>query len=311
MSKNLIDFSNKIVVLAPLAGYTDLPFRSVVKKFGADFTISEMISSNALAYNSKKTLKMLKKAPNETPYIIQLSANNEDILIKAVTILNDIDGIDGIDLNCGCPAPKVYNHGSGSALLHDLKKITKFLQAIKKYSNKTYTSAKIRIGVEEKIPIEIAKAVEEGGADFISVHGRTKKGAYKAPVDYDAIASIKQNINIPVIANGDITNTQKSQEVLKITNADGVMIGRGAIGKPWIFYQIKNNIDHIDKDIKKEIILEHFDKMIEFYDEYGVVMFRKHLHTYSKGYGKSSNFRQEINQITNVKEARALINEFF
>jgi tRNA-dihydrouridine synthase B len=310
-NRNIIDFSKNLVVLAPLAGYTDLPFRSVVKKFGADFTVSEMISSNALAYNSAKTLKMLQKAPNETPYIVQLSANKEDMLIKAIEVLNDIDGIDGIDLNCGCPAPKVYNHGSGSALLHDLDKLTSFLKIIKKYSNKTYSSAKVRIGVDEKIPSDIAKAIEDGGVDFMSVHGRTKKGAYKAPVDYEAIATIKELVSIPVIANGDITDLEKSQKVLQITKADGVMIGRGAIGKPWIFYQIKNQTSDISDELKKEIILEHFDSMIEFYGEYGAVMFRKHLHTYSKGYGSSSSFRQEINQISDVIQARKVIDDFF
>ncbi len=311
MSSNKLDFSKPLLVLAPLAGYTDLPFRSVVKKFGADLTVSEMLSSNALAFNSEKTLKMATKSSNEDPYFIQLAANDNDPLKKAVEILNTMDGIDGIDLNCGCPAPKIFNNGAGSSLLGDLDKLSYFVETIKKTSNKSYTSAKIRIGINEKIPVDIAKACERAGADFITVHGRTKAGAYKAPVDYDAIKAIKEAVSIPVIANGDIKDYKIYQKVLEHTGADGAMIGRGAIGKPWIFYQIKNQSEDISKEIKKEIILEHFDKMIEFYEQYGAVMFRKHLHTYSKGYDSASEFRENINSIADPSAMRKLIEEFF
>jgi len=307
----LIDFSKPVIALAPLAGYTDLPFRSVVKNFGVDYTVSEMISSNALAYNSEKTLKMLEKSPNEDPYFIQLAGNKTEILIAAIEKLNAIDGIAGIDLNCGCPAPKVFNHGSGSNLLGDLPRLQEMLRTIKKYSNKQYTTCKIRIGVDEKIPIDIAKAIEDCGIDFIAVHGRTKKGAYKAAVDYDAIASIKQTISIPVIANGDITNLEKANYVLEHTKADGIMIGRGAIGKPWIFHQIASGNDTISSKLKKEIIVEHLTKMVAHYNDYGVVMFRKHLHTYSKGYDGANNFRDKVNHITDPKEMLELIELFF
>ena len=298
-------------MLAPLAGYTDLPFRSVVKKFGVDLTVSEMISSNALAYNSEKTYKMLQKSPNEDPYFVQLSGSKADIIRIAVEKLNEIDGVDGIDLNCGCPAPKVFGHGSGSNLLGDLPRLKEILSTIKKYSNKQYTTAKIRIGIDEKIPVDIAKVVEDCGADMIAVHGRTKKGAYKAPVDYDAIKAIKESVNIPVIANGDITDYAKAKKVLEYTGADGVMIGRGAIGKPWVFHQIATGETDISNELKKEIILEHFDAMIEHYKEYGVVMFRKHLHTYSKGYNNANEFRQTINTIVDVNEMRDFILKFF
>jgi tRNA-dihydrouridine synthase B len=308
---NKLDFSKPLVVLAPLAGYTDLPFRSVVKDFGVDLTISEMISSNALAYSNKKTIKMLEKAPNEDPYIVQISGSSPDIIKLAVEKLNDIDGIDGIDLNCGCPAPKVFNHGSGSNLLGDLPRLQEILSTIKKYSNKRYTTVKVRIGVDEKIPYDIAKAIEEVGVDMISVHGRTKKGAYKAPVDYDAIKTIVDAVDIPVIANGDIKDYKKAKEVLEYTGASGVMIGRGAIGKPWVFHQIANGIDDISSDIKKKIILQHFDSMCKHYGEYGVVMFRKHLHTYSKGYDRANEFRQKINFIIEPTIMREVIETFF
>jgi len=310
MSK-VLDFSKPLVVLAPLAGYTDLPFRSVVKKFGADLTISEMISSNALVYKSAKTLKMIEKSPSEEPYFVQIAGNSVDLVKTAVEILNDVEGIDGIDLNCGCPAPKVFSHGSGSNLLGDLKKLEEILSTVKKYSKKQYTSAKVRIGVSEKIPIEIGKAVESCGVDFISVHGRTRAGKYKSTVDYDAIKQLKEAVKIPVIANGDIKDYQKAQEVLEYTKADGVMIGRGAIGKPWIFYQLKHEIEDISNSIKKEIILEHYDKMLEFYGEYGVIIFRKLLHAYSKGYTGANEFRDIVNKVSDINVMRDLIDNFF
>ena len=306
-----LDFSKPLVVLAPLAGYTDLPFRRVVKKFGVDLTISEMISSNALVYKSEKTLKMIEKSPSEDPYFVQIAGNNADLVREAVEILNDVEGIDGIDLNCGCPAPKVFNHGSGSNLLGDLNKLEEILMTVKKYSNKQYTSAKVRIGVDEKIPIDIGKAVEACGADFVSVHGRTRAGKYKAPVDYDAIKAMVENISIPVIANGDIKDYAKAKEVLEYTGAAGVMIGRGAIGKPWIFHQLKNDQEDISEELKREIILEHFDSVIEYHGLHGAIMFRKLLHSYSKGYNGASEFRDMINKISDKDIMRDIISTFF
>ena len=308
---NKIDFTKPLVVLAPLAGYTDLPFRSVVKKFGADLTISEMISSNALVYKSLKTLKMIEKSPCEDPYIVQISGNDSKLIREAVEILNDVEGIDGIDLNCGCPAPKVFNHGSGSNLLGDLNKLEEMLSTIKKYSNKRYTSAKVRLGVDTKIPVEIGRAVENCGVDFVSVHGRTRAGKYKAPVDYDAIKAMVDAVNIPVIANGDIKDYAKAKEVLEYTGAAGIMIGRGAIGKPWIFHQIKNNVEDISEELKREIILEHYDSVLAYHGDHGAIMFRKLLHSYSKGYKGAAEFRDLINTISDVKIMRDIISTFF
>lgn len=311
MATNKIDFSKKLLVLAPLAGYTDLPFRAVAKKFGADITVSEMISSNALVYNNKKTLKMAEKAPIESPYFVQIAGNDRHVIKKAVEILNEIEWIDGIDLNCGCPAPKVFNHGSGSNLLGDLERLREILSTIKDTNKKLYTSAKIRIGVNEKIPVEIAQVVEGCGVDFVSVHGRTRKGAYKEAVDYDAIKAIKENVSIPVIANGDIIDFDKYNAVIEHTNADGAMIGRGAIGKPWVFYQIKHNSKEVTPALVYEIVLEHFDNMVSFYGEFGVPMFRKHLHVYSKGFFGAAEFREKMNTIKDSCKAREEIEHFF
>lgn len=305
----MIDFSSKPLFLAPLAGFSDLPLRSVVRQFGCDVTVSEMISANALVYEGKKSLELAKKSENETPYIVQIAGANEDNIKKAVEILNSLDGIDGIDLNCGCPAPKVVKQYAGSALLKDLDKLKRLVQIIKDTSNKKLTSVKFRLGFSEKIPELIAKACQEAGADYISIHGRTQAGGYTAKVDYEAIARAKSAVNIPVVANGDI-NSLNAKYVLEKTGADGLMIGRASIGNPWIFSEIKNS-KTVDKSLQKQIILSHFDAMIEHYKEHGVSIFRKHLHQYSKGFEGASAFRNEINRIDDIKTAREKIEEFF
>ena len=308
----ILDFSKPIYALAPLAGFTDLPFRSVVKKFGVDLTVSEMISSNALIHNSKKTYKMLEKAPIENPYSIQIAGSDLDVIRRAVEIINERDDVTCIDLNCGCPAPKVVNNLQGSSLLTDLPQMAKVIETIKKYSNKEYTSVKFRLGFNEKNHIEIAKLCEDAGADYIAVHGRTRAGRYKAPVDYDALAEIKQNIHIPMFANGDIDTPEKAKWVREYTGAEGVMIGRAAVGKPWIFRQIKEGMAEPTPELIKEVVLEHFDQMIAHYDKYGAIIFRKNLHSYSKaGYKGAALFRNEVNRIEDPKEMREVIEAFF
>jgi len=313
----MLDFSKPLFALAPLAGFTDLPFRSVVKKFGADLTVSEMISSNALAFQSKKTFKMLEKNPLETPYSIQIAGSDQEVIQRAVELLNERDGIDIIDLNCGCPAPKIVNNLQGSSLLTDLPKMAETIRTIKKYSNKEYTSVKMRLGFNSKNHIEIAKLCEDNGADYIAVHGRTKAGKYKAEVDYDAIREIKRAVSIPVLANGDIDSPEKAKWVLEHTGADGVMVGRGAVGRPWMFQLMKNHIfglgdSSVTSALIQEVVLEHFDQMIAHYGDHGVIVFRKHLHTYSKaGYQGASKFRDLINRIENTAEMRDLTKEFF
>lgn len=303
---------DKLLMLAPLAGFTDLPFRSVVKKFGVDLTVSEMISSHALAFQSKKTLKMIEKSPLENPYSVQISGSKKEILLKAIEELNNIEGIDIIDFNCGCPAPKVANHGNGSGLLKDLNALVQCIQLIKENSNKTYTSIKVRLGFDKKIPIEIAHAINDSGADFCVVHGRTKSDGYKKErIDYQSIAQMKQIVHCPLIANGEIDSPQKAQEVLEITGANGIMIGRAALQKPWIFWQIKNKTNELPPILKKELVLNHFDLMMEFYGEYGCVMFRKNLHAYAKGEKEASEYRNLVNSLKDPQEMRQSIEDFF
>ena len=312
-----LDFSKPLFALAPLAGFTDLPFRCVVKKFGADLTVSEMISSNALAFKSKKTFKMLEKNELETPYSVQIAGSDQGVIRQAVELLNERDGIDIIDLNCGCPAPKVVNNLQGSSLLTDLPKMAETIRTIKKYSNKEYTSVKMRLGFNEKNHIEQAKLCEDNGADYIAVHGRTRAGKYKAEVDYDAIKEIVDAVNIPVLANGDIDTPQKAKWVLEHTGASGVMVGRGAVGRPWMFGLMKNYINgtgsaELTSALVQEVVLEHFDQMINHYGTHGAIIFRKHLHTYSKaGYQGASKFRDLVNRIDEVKEMREVTKAFF
>jgi len=307
----MLPFGPDFTVLAPLAGYTDLPFRSVVKKFGVDLTVSEMISSNALAHAPEKGKKLALKSERETPYSVQLAGYDADIIKRAVDILNGMDGIDIIDLNCGCPAPKIVGNNSGSGLLKDLPQMARLIETIKKTSNKQYTSCKIRLGFEGKNGVEIAKLCEASGADFIAVHGRTRAMKFGGEVDYEAIGEIKAAVNIPVIANGDITSFEKAKEVISITKCDGIMIGRAAVGNPWIFYQIKHNTTELPLGLKREVVLEHFDEMIKFHGDYGLILFRKHLHTYSKGIEGAAAFRVLVNKIADVRLMRQYIEEFF
>lgn len=307
----MIDFQN-LLMLAPLAGYTDLPFRSVVKGFGVDITVSEMISSHALVYNNTRTLKMIEKSQEEQPYSVQISGSKEAVIKQAVEILNTQEGIDIIDLNCGCPAPKVANHGNGSGLLKDLNLLVKIANLIKENAKTPYTSLKVRLGFDKKIPNELAQALKDVKSDFVVIHGRTRADGYKKErIDYDAIALIKAQVSLPVIANGEIDSASKAQEVLNHTGANGVMIGRAALSAPWIFWQIRNRTQEIPPIIKKELVLEHFQKMVEFYGQRGAIMFRKNLHAYAKGHEGASEFRNLINRLSDVELMKAHIGQFF
>jgi tRNA-dihydrouridine synthase B len=302
-----IDFSKPLYALAPLAGWSDLPFRETVKLFGADLTVSEMISANALAFNPRRSERLWKKSPLEAPYAVQLCASDLKILQQAVEVINDQDGVDVIDLNAGCPAPKVVRGGAGSALLKDPALLFSMVSALKKISRKPLLSVKMRLGFGTKNGVALSKACEDAGADFLTVHGRTKSGGFTAPVDYEAIGEIKEKVKIPVIANGDIDSYEKALKVLEITSADGIMIGRAAMGAPWIFAELKERRRSVSA--ARSAALSHFDACIKFYGNQGVLLFRKHLHRYSRGLDKAAKFRREINNETDVKTVRGMIEE--
>jgi len=306
----MLNFDYPIIALAPLAGYTDLPFRKVVKKYDADWTISEMINANALKYRNEKTLKMVEKNLNETPYSVQIACNNAQVAKEAVEVLNEFDFIDGIDLNVGCPVKKAIKSGYGGNLLNEPNNLSEIISTIAKAHNKKFFSVKMRIGFDEINGVERAKLIEDSGAEILTVHGRTVKQMYSGETNYEEIKNIKSVLKIPVLANGNIDSYQKAKDVLNYTNCDGVMIGRGAIGNPWIFKEIKLQRE-ITKEEKKDVIIEHYKAIIEWYGEFGVVLFRKHLHTYSKGYDGASEFRTKVNSITSSTEMFELINTFF
>jgi len=297
--------------LAPLAGYTDLPFRSVVKKFGCDMTFSEMTNVNAIAYDNEKTKKMMEKSPLETPFFVQIAANNTENAVKAVEIINSLDWIDGIDINLGCPVNKARRSGFGGVLLKDENKalLKDIVNAVVTTSKKP-VSAKMRLGFDKSVAVDRAKLLEDLGIKFLTVHGRTVKQMYKGKADYDEIKKVVTNISIPVIANGDITDYEKARYVLDYTGASGVSIGRGAVGKPWIFLEMKQK-GTITPGQKKEIILEHLNQMVYWYGEYGVILFRKHAHAYSKGIAKAGEFRSKINEAKEADIVKKLIEEYF
>lgn len=301
-----------LLILAPLAGFSDLPFRKVVKEFGVDITVSEMISAHALVYENAKTLKMTLKSPNETPFALQISGSKFDVLERAVEKINGLSWVDIIDFNCGCPAPKVANHGNGSALLKDLDKFCAILKHIRKNGQKQVYSVKVRLGYDKKIPLELAAAINESGVDYCVVHARTKMDAYKKErIDYDSLALMKENLNIPMIANGEIDSLESFQKVMQKTNANGAMIGRAALKSPWIFWQIQMQTNEFPTALKKDLVLKHLDSMFEFYGERGVVMFRKNLHAYAKGQKDSSKYRDFVNNEKDYRIIRESIEDFF
>jgi len=274
-------------------------------------TFSEMTNVNAIAYNNEKTKKMMEKSPLESPFFVQIAANNVENAIKAVEIINDMKEIDGIDINLGCPVNKARRSGFGGVLLKDENRdfLKEVVSAIVKTSKKP-VSAKMRIGFDKSVVEDRAKLLEDLGVEFLTIHGRTVKQMYKGKADYDEIKKGVKAVKIPVIANGDITDYEKAEYVLDYTEAVGVSIGRGAVGKPWIFLEMKQK-GSITPQQKKEVILEHFNQMVYWYGEYGVILFRKHAHAYSKGIPKASEFRSKMNEVKESNAAKALIEEYF
>lgn len=298
---------NKTLFLAPLAGYTDAAFRTIAFREGVDISYSEMISSRGLVYDDKKTKEMLSIGENEGVVGVQIFGSELEILEKSTEILDEKRDIKIIDLNLGCPAPKIFKNGDGAALLKDPIKINKLLKGMRKKTDKTL-SAKIRLGIDNKDNyLEIGKAVEESGVDYLIVHGRTREEFYSGKADWEAIGEIKQKLSIPVIGNGDITTPEDGKKAYDIYNVDGIMIGRGAIGNPWIFRQIKefeNTGEYKEPSISErfQIIKDHINLILEYKPErVAIPEMRKHLHSYLKGLKGSAKIKNEINSI-NSKE---------
>ena len=304
--------------LAPMAGVTDRPFRMLCKKLGAGVAVSEMVTSNSLLYGSEKTMQRANHEGEVDPISVQI-AGADPIMMGDAARYNEDKGAQIIDINMGCPAKKICNVMAGSALLKHEKLVEKILTSVVSAVTIPVT-LKIRTGwdKENKNAINIAKIAENSGIQALAIHGRTRACLYHGEAEYDTIANVKQNIKIPVIANGDITSPQKAEFVLNYTKADGVMIGRAAQGRPWIFreidYYLKNKKELELPTIEEiqETTIEHVNDLYNFYGELkGLRIARKHISWYTKGLKSSAQFRFNMNQIEDATNQQKAINDYF
>ena len=309
---------NNNLVLAPMAGVTDRPFRQLCKSLGAGFAVSEMVSSNSLLWGSEKTRRRANHDGEVEPRSIQIAGADPKMMAEAARY-NAEQGAQIIDINMGCPAKKVCNVMAGSALLQNEQLVAEILDAVVKSVDIPVT-LKIRTGwdLTNRNAINIARIAEQAGIQALAVHGRTRACAYKGDAEYDTIAEVKNAISIPVIANGDIKTPEKARFVLDYTGADAIMIGRAAQGRPWIFREI----DHFLKTGEtlpepevteiRDIMLGHLANLYDFYGEFtGVRMARKHISWYSKGQHGGAAFRHIVNKAETQEQQLAITREFF
>ena len=306
------------LVVAPMAGVTDRPFRMLCKKLGAGYAVSEMVTSNSLLYGSEKTLRRANHEGEVEPISVQIAGADPKMLAEAAKYNVD-HGAQIIDINMGCPAKKICNVMAGSALLKDEPLVSQILKAVVGAVDVPVT-LKIRTGWDKqnRNAVAVAKMAEDLGVQALAVHGRTRACAYMGDAEYDTIAEVKQAIKIPLIANGDITSPEKAKFVLDYTGADGVMIGRAAQGRPWIFREIEHYLatgEHMPAPEVEEIrsvMLEHLQDLYAFYgDLTGMRVARKHISWYTKGLKDSANFRHAMNQLQSIEEQLAAIQAFF
>ncbi|HEU4709458.1 MAG TPA: tRNA dihydrouridine synthase DusB [Methylophilaceae bacterium] len=306
------------LVVAPMAGVTDRPFRQLCKKMGAGMAVSEMVTSNSLLYGSTKTLRRANHEGEVNPISVQIAGADPQMMAEAAKYNVD-NGAQIIDINMGCPAKKVCNVMAGSALLKDEPLVSQILKAVVGAVDVPVT-LKIRTGWDKhnRNAVTVAKMAEDIGVQALAMHGRTRACAYMGEAEYDTIAAVKQAIKIPLIANGDITTPEKAKYVLDYTQADAVMIGRAAQGRPWIFREIEHYLqtgEHLPLPEVAEIhrvMLEHLHDLYAFYgDLTGMRVARKHISWYTKGLAGSANFRHNMNQLQSIEEQLAAINEFF
>jgi len=299
---NMFSLKKKAVILAPMAGYTNRAFREICKQFGADITYTEMISDFGIDYNNKKTLKMLSFGKKERPIGIQLFGNDIKALTQAAKYLEVNVKPDFIDLNCGCPARKVaIAKGAGSALMKDPKLIYDILKSLVN-NVKIPISIKMRAGYDEKHIncVEVAKLAQKAGVSFITIHPRTKTQEFSGHSDWNLIKKVKENVNIPVVGNGDITSYEDIEKMYKQTNCDAVMIGRGAIGNPWIFSGKTPTLKE-----RKKICIKHI-KLLKKYEgnKLAVLLIRPHLSQYFR---TIPNHKQLVNSLMLLKDYKQII----
>jgi tRNA-dihydrouridine synthase B len=307
------------IFLAPMAGITDMAFRLICKKMGAGLVYSEMVSSRGLYYNDKKTEDLMVIHPDERPIAVQIFGSEPDIMSEIVySKLNKRDDIDIIDINMGCPTPKIVKNGDGSALLKNPKLVGEIISAVVKVSNKPVT-VKIRTGWDRDSinAVEIAKIAEESGASLVAVHGRTREQFYSGNANWDIIKRVKESVSIPVVGNGDIFTPEDGKRMLEYTGCDAIMIGRGSRGNPWIFKRIKTLLEKgellpepTDKE-KIEMALRHFKLVVDIKGErIAVKEMRKHIGWYTKGMKNSAEMRNKVNTIETKEELIDELNKY-
>ena len=310
-----VELKNNII-LAPMAGLTDLPFRRICEMYKPGLVVTEMVSGKALQYNDEKTKKLLNMEDEARPISAQVFGSDVEAMRYAAKYVSEIADI--VDINMGCPAPKVVKNGDGSKLLLDLKKVEEITKAVVE-SSKVPVTVKIRKGWDNEhiVAVDVAKIVEKAGAKAITVHGRTRSEFYTGKADWDIIKKVKEEVSIPVIGNGDIKTPEDAKKILEYTHCDGIMIGRGVLGNPWLIEQIQTYLENgsvreIKNEERMEIIFKHIDLEVkEKGENVGIKEMRKHICYYLKGLPMASEIRNRINKLETEKEVKETLKEYF
>ena len=299
------------VIAAPMAGVTDLPFRLLLKEQGAGLVCSEMVSAKAIYYNNKNTELLMMVNEKERPFSLQLFGSDPELMAEMVKKIEDRP-FDIIDINMGCPVPKVVNNGEGSALMKQPLLAGKIIEAMAKATEKPVT-VKIRKGFDDEHvnAVEMAHIAQESGAAAVAVHGRTREQYYHGKADWDIIRQVKEAVSIPVIGNGDINSSEAAKEIQKQTGCDGIMVARGLQGNPWLISQILYDKPKPAIEEVVQMILRHAKMQVGFSGEYlGIRQMRKHVAWYTTGYPGSSKLRGMVNQVESLEELEQLLETY-